>query len=468
MGLESVTNVDDLVITNPVATDLRSVGDNHLRIIKTAVKTLLENVPGTKDGTPATLTIVAGAITPTVAVQYVDTAAAAATDDLDTITGTNMYAGGFLWLRAANTARTVVLKHGVDNIVCQSGDISLDSTDMWVLLFYDGTNYIELFVARDPGRTIADTAVTLDYEHGSIISQTPTIARILTLPTTGVKVGHTLTIVNLATTVARLITLNASAGAAVAIFVNGSITVRANQATPTTPAHWDVVGPGVRGELNDAAVTISAPGTYAGTPSDTRIWTLGSTFKVGERVTIINLASDQVITVNASGGSTITTLGTAVVDLYALQDTPTTPAHWGGEAVLADTIDEVTDATGVTIDSVLLKDSAIQTDSGGTNELLRTIVLEIGDWNMDSTNLVTVAHGLTLAKIRSFSVIIRQDDSATHYSFPTVDPTVGGTENMYATATNINLARAPSGFFDNTSFNSTSFNRGWVTIIYAV
>lgn len=40
MALESVTYITDLVATNPTSTDLRSQGDDHIRNIKTAVKTL--------------------------------------------------------------------------------------------------------------------------------------------------------------------------------------------------------------------------------------------------------------------------------------------------------------------------------------------------------------------------------------------------------------------------------------------
>ena len=44
MGLESGTFVDDLVNTNPVgATDLRSQGDDHLRLIKSVLKTTFPN-----------------------------------------------------------------------------------------------------------------------------------------------------------------------------------------------------------------------------------------------------------------------------------------------------------------------------------------------------------------------------------------------------------------------------------------
>jgi len=39
MGLEAGTIVANLVETNPLATDPRSEGDDHLRLIKTVVKT---------------------------------------------------------------------------------------------------------------------------------------------------------------------------------------------------------------------------------------------------------------------------------------------------------------------------------------------------------------------------------------------------------------------------------------------
>ncbi len=42
MALEAgVAKISDLVVTNPTATDPRSEGDNHLRLIKVAVKSLL-------------------------------------------------------------------------------------------------------------------------------------------------------------------------------------------------------------------------------------------------------------------------------------------------------------------------------------------------------------------------------------------------------------------------------------------
>ena len=46
MGLESVSYLDDLVITNPQAGDARSEGDDHLRNIKTALKAVLPGLAG--------------------------------------------------------------------------------------------------------------------------------------------------------------------------------------------------------------------------------------------------------------------------------------------------------------------------------------------------------------------------------------------------------------------------------------
>jgi hypothetical protein len=43
MGLEVPTYINDLVTTNPLATDLKSVGDDHLRAIKSAVRNTFPN-----------------------------------------------------------------------------------------------------------------------------------------------------------------------------------------------------------------------------------------------------------------------------------------------------------------------------------------------------------------------------------------------------------------------------------------
>ncbi len=85
------------------------------------------------------LTIATGVITVTNARHTVDTESDAASDDLVTISGT--VAGETFILSANNTARSIVLKNGSDNIICATGDdITLEETYQAVLCVSDGTN----------------------------------------------------------------------------------------------------------------------------------------------------------------------------------------------------------------------------------------------------------------------------------------------------------------------------------------
>ncbi len=99
-----------------------------------------DNVAGVKSltWTSATeLTIATGAITVTQELHRVDTEGDAASDDLVTINGG---ADGLtVMLRAENAERTVVLKDGTGNLELGGADVSLDDTDKWVKLCYDGT-----------------------------------------------------------------------------------------------------------------------------------------------------------------------------------------------------------------------------------------------------------------------------------------------------------------------------------------
>ena len=79
------------------------------------------------------LTISSGVITITGSFHTVDTEGDSSSDDLTTINGGRE--GQLLIIKAAHTARTVVLKNASANIVCGS-DFSLDSIyDMAVLMF---------------------------------------------------------------------------------------------------------------------------------------------------------------------------------------------------------------------------------------------------------------------------------------------------------------------------------------------
>jgi len=92
-------------------------------------------------GGPVELTINTGAITVTDSYHRIDTQADAASDDLDTISATG--SGAILVLKAENTARSVVLKDGTGNLKL-AGDCTLDNTEDTIVLFYDGSNWLEL------------------------------------------------------------------------------------------------------------------------------------------------------------------------------------------------------------------------------------------------------------------------------------------------------------------------------------
>lgn len=92
------------------------------------------------------LTIASGVITPTAMHHSVDTQSDDPSDELDTITApTSFPIFNLLILRPEDDARSVVIKHGTGNIVLSGGaDITLDDITDHILLFYDGTQWVNL------------------------------------------------------------------------------------------------------------------------------------------------------------------------------------------------------------------------------------------------------------------------------------------------------------------------------------
>jgi hypothetical protein len=102
--------------------------------------------------------------------------------------------------------------------------------------------------------------------------------------------------------------------------------------------------------------------------------------------------------------------------------------------------------------------------AGGLGLAIKSV--NIGDWDMDTTESKNVAHGLSdFKKIRGIDVIIRNDSDTAPYLHITAtankDIYISGIDNS-----NIGITRRTSGTFDSASFDSTSYNRGWVTITY--
>jgi N-methylhydantoinase A/oxoprolinase/acetone carboxylase beta subunit len=96
-------------------------------------------------------------------------------------------------------------------------------------------------------------------------------------------------------------------------------------------------------------------------------------------------------------------------------------------------------------------------------------IVNIGDWNMDSTNILDVSHGLTLSKIRSVSGVVRDDSDGVYSPIGIANYTTGVVELSFGasiTSTVIRLQRLVGGQFDGVQYDSTSFNRGWLVIDY--
>jgi hypothetical protein len=105
-------------------------------------------------------------------------------------------------------------------------------------------------------------------------------------------------------------------------------------------------------------------------------------------------------------------------------------------------------------------------EQGGVN--IKTDVINIGDWDMDADATKNIAHGVVdFTKIRDVSAMIRNDTGTDHYQATGMRS--GGAGALWISGikvTNITLTR--DGTFDNTGFDSTSYNRGWVTVVYEV
>lgn len=91
----------------------------------------------------STLPIASGVVTATQSSHSIDTESAAASDDLDTISGG---AGEqILIIRAANDAHTVVVKHGTGNIyLTGAADFSLDHSKDRLMLQKFGSDWVEI------------------------------------------------------------------------------------------------------------------------------------------------------------------------------------------------------------------------------------------------------------------------------------------------------------------------------------
>lgn len=109
MALEVPTYISDLVTTNPAGGDPKSQGDDHIRYLKSALKTTFPNVTGAVTPTHTELNYVAGV---TSAVQTQINTKAAKTGD--THTGTHDFTGATVTVAAPSAGSNPVTKTYAD------------------------------------------------------------------------------------------------------------------------------------------------------------------------------------------------------------------------------------------------------------------------------------------------------------------------------------------------------------------
>lgn len=126
--------------------------------------------------TQEALTISSGAVVPTGALCIVDTEGAAATDDLDTVTQTNLPAGSIVIIRSTDAARVITVTQAGNLLLRDAKSVVLRSSSHWVMLARVSTAWVEIdrnldneldtvralttattLVASDSGATLTNT-----------------------------------------------------------------------------------------------------------------------------------------------------------------------------------------------------------------------------------------------------------------------------------------------------------------------
>ena len=107
MGLETFTYITSLDPDNPLGSDLKSVGDQHLRGVKKAVKDSFSAVSGAVTATHTELNLLDGCTASTTELNYVDGVTSAIQtqiDNLDPLPSQSGHSGKYLTTDATNAS----------------------------------------------------------------------------------------------------------------------------------------------------------------------------------------------------------------------------------------------------------------------------------------------------------------------------------------------------------------------------
>ena len=133
MGLETATYISDLVATNPTASDAKSQGDDHIRLLKSTVKATFPNVTGAVTATHTEL----------------NTVTAKAAKAGDTYTGTHDLSGATSVLVPTPTLSGQAATKGyADALSIASGNVPVGGSAGQVLAKNSATNYDTVWVDK--------------------------------------------------------------------------------------------------------------------------------------------------------------------------------------------------------------------------------------------------------------------------------------------------------------------------------
>lgn len=97
---------------------------------------------------------------------------------------------------------------------------------------------------------------------------------------------------------------------------------------------------------------------------------------------------------------------------------------------------------------------------------IKTKLLPIPSWNMDSDATKSIAHGLDFNDIVSISVLIH-NDAGTLGTDLIVQEGGGDTDGYYSKdSTNIIMGRRSGASYDNSNYSSSLVVRGWIKITH--
>jgi len=351
----------------------------------------------------------------------------------------------------------------------------------------DGTKDINVNLVQIGGTEIvnasrAATFTDLDVDNinvnGNTISSTDSNGNVVVAPNgTGdvqldadtVRVGDSNVDVTVTTNGTGDLTLSTNAGTdsgviTIADAANGNIAITPDGTGEVDISKVDIDGGAIDGTIIGASAAAAITGTtidgdtITGTTlTDGTVTLTGGKITPDLDVDNININGNTIISTDTNGDITLSPNGTGTVVIDT--DLDVDNININGNTIIS------TDTNG---------DINLTPDGTGNLVLNGQVIVEIniGDWNMDTTTNVDVAHSLSATEyktIRQIEVIIRDDADSVYYDLEAVQTGAGGPSEggiSQIGSTNINLVRRDLGLFDSASFDSTSYNRGFITILY--